>query len=143
YIILYMTGVHPLECCIAVPGYFNQAQRVAVQSAVSIAGLKPLRVMSSHGATSFNYGIRKLKEIHALGEGESFITAFVNVGESQAYCTIVKYTNGNAEVLGVQYDQELGGRNYDDIIVRHFAEVFKTKNKVDIYESKRGPVRVA
>lgn len=43
----------------------------------------------------------------------------------------MSFTEGKLSVLGTAADRNLGGRDFDELLVRHFTEMIKTKYKMD------------
>nr|KAJ0208947.1 hypothetical protein LSAT_V11C400185130 [Lactuca sativa] len=82
-----------VDCCIWVPIYFTDLQRIAVMDAATIAGLHPLRLMHETIATALAYGIYKTD----LPENEQLNVAFIDIGHasmqvcSEAQCPLVQY----------------------------------------------------
>lgn len=46
------------------------------------------------------------------------------------------------QVLAVQSDPSLGGRDFDLLLVKHFTEEWKTKYKVDAYTRPKALIRL-
>lgn len=66
------------DCVLSVPAYYSEAERLAMLSSASLAGLKCLRLMNEPTATALAYGIFKTD----LPEEQSIDVAFVDVGNS-------------------------------------------------------------
>ena len=60
------------------------------------------------------------------------IVVFVDVGEASYQVSVVSFVKGKLVVKGTAYDRNLGGRNFDEVLVEHYIEEFKTKFKIDI-----------
>ncbi|KAG6827596.1 hypothetical protein H0H92_011193 [Tricholoma furcatifolium] len=132
------TGVQ--DVVIAVPGWYTDIQRRALQDAASIAGLNALRLINDTTAVALGYGITKSD----LPEAENpRHVAFVDVGHSSLGVAIVAFSKGQLTVKSTAYDRNLGGRDIDFALVRHFAEEFKTKYKIDVLSSPKAVFRLA
>lgn len=133
-------GTKVPDCVISVPCYFTDVQRHAVMDAASIAGLKCLRLINDMTAVALGYGIYK----NDLPEPDAppLTVAFVDVGHSDMQVAIVSYNKGKMKVLGHAYDRALGGRDFDDCLVDHFAEEFKEKYKIDVKSNPRATFRL-
>ncbi|KAG6865525.1 hypothetical protein C0991_001847 [Blastosporella zonata] len=131
------TGVQ--DVVIAVPGWFTDVQRRALLDAASIAGLTALRLINDTTAVALGYGITKSD----LPEPENpRHVAFVDVGHSSLSVAIVAFSKGQLTVKSTAYDRNLGGRDIDFALVKHFAEEFKTKYKIDVLSNPKAVFRL-
>ncbi|KAG5219609.1 adenyl-nucleotide exchange factor [Salix suchowensis] len=121
------TGV--TDVVIAIPGWFTDIQRRALLDAASIANLNVLRLINDSTATALGYGITKSD----LPESDNPSTLSV---------TIVAFSKGQLIVKSSAYDRHLGGRDIDFALVRHFAEEFKSKYKIDVMSSPKATFRL-
>ena len=71
-------GTTVTDCVIAVPTYYNEAERYAMLNAASIAGLNCLRLINENTATALAYGIYKTD----LPDTDAVNVAFVDMGHS-------------------------------------------------------------
>lgn len=46
------------------------------------------------------------------------------------------------QVLSKAFDTSLGGRNFDKLLLKHFAAEFKTKYKIDVLSNPRAKIRL-
>ena len=123
-------GVPVKKAVITCPAYFNDAQRQATKDAGTIAGLNVLRIINEPTAAAIAYGLdnKNAKErtvlIFDLGGGTfdvSLLTIDTGVFE-------VKATGGNTH---------LGGEDFDNTLVQHFAQEFKRKHRKDLADHPR------
>lgn len=49
----------------------------------------------------------------------------IDIGESSTGAAVVAFQKGQLKVLGAAYDHNLGGRDFDEVLVQHFAKEFK------------------
>ncbi|KAH7889017.1 heat shock protein 70 family [Phlebopus sp. FC_14] len=125
---------------IAVPGWYTDIQRRAIQDAASIAGLNALRVINDTTAVALGYGITKTD----LPEAENpRHIMFVDVGHSSMSVAVVAFSKGQLVVKGTAYDRHLGGRDIDYALLQHFATEFKEKYKIDVLSSPKATFRLA
>ncbi|KAL5975145.1 hypothetical protein ACLOJK_031824 [Asimina triloba] len=122
-----------VDCCIGIPVYFTDLQRRAVLDAATIAGLHPLRLIHETTATALAYGIYKTD----LPENDQLNVAFVDVGHASMQVCIAGFKKGQLKVLAHSYDRCLGGRDFDEVLFRHFAAKFKEEYKMDVYQNAR------
>ncbi|GAA5914333.1 hypothetical protein JCM6882_008163 [Rhodosporidiobolus microsporus] len=128
------------DVAIAVPVWYTEAQRRAVIDAAEIAGLNVLRLINDTTATALNYGITKT-DLPTTEEPSKNI-AFVDVGHSDYSVTIVSFNKGQLVVRATAFDRHFGGRDFDNALVKHFAEEFKTKYKIDVFSNKKAVFRL-
>lgn len=112
------------DAVITVPAYFTDSQRQATKDAGKIAGLNVRRIINEPTAAALAYGIDKDTEAHTvmvfdLGGG-TFDVSILEIGDGVFE---VKATNGN---------NQLGGDDFDQIIVDYLADEFKKENGVDL-----------
>ncbi|GAA0174948.1 Hsp70 family chaperone [Lithospermum erythrorhizon] len=131
-------GVMVSDCVIGVPSYFTELQRREYFSAAEIAGLKPLRLMHDCTATALGYGIYK----NDFQSGGATNVVFVDVGHCDTQVAVVSFEPGHMKILSHAFDSNLGGRDFDEVLVRYFAGQFKEQYKIDVYSSPRAIVRL-
>ncbi|KAG8053155.1 hypothetical protein GUJ93_ZPchr0001g30913 [Zizania palustris] len=127
-----------VDCCIGIPVYFTDLQRRAVFDAATIAGLRPLRLFHETTSTALAYGIYKTD----LPENDQLNVAFVDVGHASMQVCIAGFKKGQLKVLSHAYDRSLGGRDFDDVLFKHFAAKFKEEYKIDVYQNARARIRL-
>lgn len=127
-----------VDCCIGIPVYFTDIQRRAVLDAATIAGLHPLHLIHETTATALAYGLYKTD----LPENDQLNIAFVDVGNSSMQVSIVGFKKGQLKVLAHSFDDSLGGRDFDEVLFRHFASKFKEEYKIDVYQNARACLRL-
>ena len=112
------------EAVITVPAYFNDSQRQATKEAGEIAGLTVKRIINEPTAAALAYGLDKKNKdmtivVYDLGGG-TFDVSVLDLGEGVFE---VKSTNG---------DTHLGGDDFDQVIIDHLAESFKSQENIDL-----------
>ncbi|KAF2358702.1 Heat shock protein 70 family [Trinorchestia longiramus] len=120
------------DAVITVPAYFNDSQRQATKDAGAIAGLNVLRIINEPTAAAIAYGLDK----KGTGGGEKNILIF-DLGGGTFDVSILSIDDGIFEVKATAGDTHLGGEDFDNRLVNHFAQEFKRKYKKDITENKR------
>nr|XP_010915054.1 heat shock 70 kDa protein 14 [Elaeis guineensis] len=131
-------GAAVVDCCIGIPAYFTDLQRRAVLDAATIAGLHPLRLFHETTATALAYGIYKTD----LPENDQLNVAFVDVGHASMQVCVAGYKKGQLKILAHAYDESLGGRDFDEVLFKHFAAKFKEEYKIDVYQNARACLRL-
>ncbi len=111
------------KAVITCPAYFNNTQRQATKDAGKIAGLDVVRVINEPTAAALAYGLDKEEEqtilIYDLGGG-TFDVSILDIGE------------GVFEVLATGGDNELGGKDFDERIMKWLIQEFKTDTGIDL-----------
>ncbi|KAF9982909.1 adenyl-nucleotide exchange factor sse1 [Mortierella antarctica] len=126
------------DCVIAIPAWFTDVQRRAVLDAAEIAGLNVLRLMNDSTATALGYGITKTD----LPEDKARNVCFVDVGHSSYTVSIVSFIKGQLTVKSRAFDRHFGGRDFDRMLVDHFAAQFKTKYGIDVKSNGKAMIRL-
>jgi molecular chaperone DnaK len=111
------------QAVITVPAYFNDSQRQATMDAGKIAGIEVLRIINEPTAASLAYGLDKKQNetilVFDLGGG-TFDVSILEVGD------------GIFEVLATAGDTNLGGDDFDKVLVTWLMNDFKQKEGIDL-----------
>jgi len=128
-------GTEVKHAVVTVPAYFNDAQRQATKDAGTIAGLKVLRVINEPTAGAIAYGLDK------KDDGERCILVY-DLGGGTFDVTLLTKEGALFEVKATAGDTHLGGEDFDQRLMAHFAKVFQRKSKLDISTDKRAMQRL-
>jgi molecular chaperone DnaK len=116
-------GQEVTQAVITVPAYFNDSQRQATMDAGKIAGIEVLRIINEPTAASLAYGLDKKQNetilVFDLGGG-TFDVSILEVGD------------GIFEVLSTAGDTNLGGDDFDNVLVNWLINDFKDKEGIDL-----------
>ena len=116
-------GQEITQAVITVPAYFNDSQRQATIDAGKIAGIEVLRIINEPTAASLAYGLdQKQNEtilVFDLGGG-TFDVSILEVGD------------GIFEVLSTAGDTNLGGDDFDKVLVNWLVNDFKKQEEIDL-----------
>ncbi|EHA57092.1 Heat shock 70 kDa protein [Pyricularia oryzae] len=115
---------------VTVPAYFNDSQRQATKDAGLIAGLNVLRIINEPTAAAIAYGLDKKVE------GERNVLIF-DLGGGTFDVSLLTIEEGIFEVKSTAGDTHLGGEDFDNRLVTHFANEFKRKHKKDLTTNAR------
>ena len=126
------------DCVIAIPAWFTDVQRRAVLDASEIAGLNVLRLLNDSTAVALGYGITKTD----LPEDKPRNICFVDVGHSTYTASIVSFVRGQLTVKSRAFDRHFGGRDFDRMLLDHFAAEFKEKYKIDVKSNGKAMIRL-
>jgi molecular chaperone DnaK len=116
-------GQEVTQAVITVPAYFNDSQRQATMDAGKIAGIEVLRIINEPTAASLAYGLDKKQNetilVFDLGGG-TFDVSILEVGD------------GIFEVLSTAGDTNLGGDDFDNVLVNWLINDFKEKEGIEL-----------
>ena len=129
-------GTEVGKAVITVPAYFSDAQRQATREAGALAGLEVMRLINEPTAASLAYGYG----------GEDGRTVMVyDLGGGTFDVSIVEIQDQVTQVLASHGNNQLGGDDFDQLLVAHLVAAFKGRHGVDLTEAEhRGAlVRVA
>jgi molecular chaperone DnaK len=111
------------KAVITVPAYFNDAQRQATREAGELAGLEVVRILNEPTAASLTYdpSQRELRRmlVYDLGGG----TFDVSVVQAQ---------EGVVEVLASHGDTQLGGDDFDDLLLNSLCDRFQQEHGINL-----------
>ena len=120
---------------ITVPAYFNDQQRQATKDAGTIAGLNVLRIINEPTAAAIAYGLNDKCDT------EKNILIY-DLGGGTFDVSLLTIDDGVFEVKATAGDTHLGGEDFDNRLIEHFAKEFKRKHNVDILLNKRAVQRL-
>jgi molecular chaperone DnaK len=117
-------GTEIKQAVITVPAYFSDSQRQATKDAGKIAGLEVLRIINEPTAAALAYGIDKK-------ENDKTIVVF-DIGGGTSDISILECGDGVFEVLATNGDSLLGGKDFDEALVKYISNKFKAETGVDV-----------
>ncbi|KAJ6630718.1 heat shock protein 70 [Mycena sp. CBHHK59/15] len=123
-------GITIQNAVVTVPAYFNDSQRQATKDAGTISGMNVLRIINEPTAAAIAYGLDKKVT------GERNVLIF-DLGGGTFDVSLLTIEEGIFEVKATAGDTHLGGEDFDNRLVNHFAQEFKRKNKKDLSSNLR------
>jgi molecular chaperone DnaK len=117
-------GSEVTEAVVTVPAYFNDSQRQATKEAGEIAGLKINRIINEPTAAALAYGMDK--------KGQDSTIAVFDLGGGTFDISILELGDGVFEVKSTNGDTHLGGDDFDQVLINHLAESFKSTENMDL-----------
>ncbi len=118
------------DAVITVPAYFNDSQRQSTKDAGAISGLNVLRIINEPTAAAIAYGLDN------KSDKEKNILIF-DLGGGTFDVSILSLENGVFEVKSTAGDTHLGGEDFDNKLVEHFAAEFQRKHRKDLRGNDR------
>jgi molecular chaperone DnaK len=122
------------DVVITVPAYFSDAQRQATKEAGEIAGLNVLRIINEPTAAALAYGLDK-------ADKEQTILVF-DLGGGTFDVSLLEIGDGVVEVKATNGDINLGGDDWDQVLVDHLVQTFGSANGIDLTKDKMAMQRV-
>ncbi len=121
---------------ITVPYYFNDARRKATEDAGRIAGLNVVDIINEPTAATLAYAWQ-CGELGVGGStsGKPKRALVYDLGGGTFDVTVVQYTPSHFQVLATDGDVRLGGVDWNERLVEHVANEFKSRYGVDPRES--------
>ena len=112
-------GEEVKDVVITCPAYFGTAERTATKNAGKIAGLNVLEIISEPTAAALYYGCAK--------EQEEKTILIYDLGGGTFDVTIMRISSDKIEVICSDGDHDLGGKNWDEALIRYLADQFIEK----------------
>jgi molecular chaperone DnaK len=111
------------KAVITVPAYFNDAQRQATREAGELAGLEVVRILNEPTAASLTYDPNQSEMRRML---------VYDLGGGTFDVSIVQAQEGVVEVLSSHGDTQLGGDDFDDLLLNLVCDRFQQEHGVDL-----------
>jgi len=115
------------EAVITVPAYFNDAQRSATKDAGKIAGLTVRRIINEPTAAALAYGYAKTDDANLV---------VFDLGGGTFDVSVVRLRGGLFEVAATCGDNQLGGEDFDQVILKFLLQRFKSESGIDLTEDR-------
>ena len=113
------------EAVITVPAYFSDAQRQATIDAGKIAGLNVRAIINEPTAAALAYG--------AAQGGASQKVMVYDLGGGTFDVTIIEVKpDGTVQVLATHGNRNLGGVNFDNLLITYVKEMFENETGVNL-----------
>jgi molecular chaperone DnaK len=118
-------GGEVTDAVITVPAYFDDAPRRATMDAGRIAGLTVRRVLNEPTAAALAYGVG--------ADSEGTICVY-DLGGGTFDVTVMRVAGGEFEVLATHGDRNLGGFDFDNLLMRLLNERFQAEGGPDLLD---------
>jgi len=116
------------QAVITVPAYFTDAQRQATKDAGTIAGLEVLRIINEPTAAALSYGLEKQDQ-------DQTVLVF-DLGGGTFDVSVLQLGDGVFEVKATSGNNQLGGDDFDNVLVRWMMSNFRDEEGVDLSTDK-------
>jgi molecular chaperone DnaK len=125
---------HPVsKVVITVPAFFNDGQRQATREAGELAGLEVVRIINEPTAAVLTYDPHPTEMERLL---------VYDLGGGTFDVSLAQIENGVVEIQASHGDTQLGGDDFDQLLLDHVCELFKKQHGVDLRESLAARARV-
>jgi len=121
------------KAVITVPAFFNEMQREATREAGELAGLEVVRIVNEPTAASLAYELQPERMERLL---------VYDLGGGTFDVSIVQIEQGVVEVLSSHGDTQLGGDDFDELLLDRVCDEFAEEHGVDLRESQMTTSRV-
>lgn len=111
------------DVVITCPAYFGTAERTATKNAGTIAGLNVLEIISEPTAAAIYYGCAKEQEAKTI--------LVFDLGGGTFDVTIMSINSEKIEVICSDGNHELGGKDWDEALMRYLASEFVSQAGYD------------
>lgn len=120
---------------VTVPAYFRNAEREATLEAARLAGLDVYGVLNEPTAAAFAYGLN--------GSPEPQTILVYDLGGGTFDVTLAHVDGDEIRVLGSDGNHQLGGKDWDDAVVRWVADKFEDEFDIDVTDDDEQLARLA
>ncbi len=126
-------GIPVSKAVITVPAFFNDGQRQATRQAGELAGLDVVRIINEPTAAVLTY------DPHP-SEMERLLV--YDLGGGTFDVSVAQVENGVVEILASHGDTQLGGDDFDQLLLDHVCDAFSRKQGTDLRQSPAAKARV-
>ncbi len=114
------------QAVVTVPAYFDDAKRLATKDAGKLIGLDIIKIINEPTAAALAYASENKLEgttvlVYDLGGG-TFDATLLNLSENKV------------DILATYGDRNLGGFDFDNLIIGHIIDHFESSYGLDLYE---------
>uniref|UniRef100_A0A914CLR3 Heat shock protein 70 n=1 Tax=Acrobeloides nanus TaxID=290746 RepID=A0A914CLR3_9BILA len=113
---------------LTVPAYFDENQKKATTKAAELAGLNVVEMISEPSAAAYAYGFDQQKF------SDTNLLVF-DLGGGTLDVVIVKIKDGIFNVVGIGGNTQLGGRDFDNVLMDYFVDIIEEKYNKEIAEN--------
>src|SRR4051812_16784559 len=121
------------KAVITVPAYFNDAQRQATIEAGQLAGLEVVRILNEPTAAALVYDPDQTAGLNVL---------VYDLGGGTFDVSVVRAEGGVVEVLASHGDTQLGGDDFDELLLNYLCDHFQTHHRIDLRENRTTKARL-
>ncbi len=125
---------HPVsKAVITVPAFFNDGQRQATREAGELAGLEVVRIINEPTAAVLTYDPHPTEMERLL---------VYDLGGGTFDVSLAQVENGVVEIRASHGDTQLGGDDFDQLLLDHICDAFAEEHGVDLRATPASKARV-
>lgn len=121
------------KAVITVPAYFSDAQRQATREAGELAGLNVVRMINEPTAATL---------VYEVGQEEDKTVLVYDLGGGTFDVSVARIQQGVIEVLASHGDNQLGGDDFDQMIINKVVEHIQQIHNVEVSNNQRVMARI-
>lgn len=125
------------EAVITVPAFFDETRRRATQEAGRLAGLKVLDLINEPTAAAIAFGYQRMAVLGAAGAPRRERVLVYDLGGGTFDVTVLEIDGQSFRALATDGDVQLGGRDFDERLVKYVAEQFQSASRGSSHRSAR------
>ena len=125
-----MLGKPVSKAVITVPAFFNDGQRQATRQAGELAGLEVVRIINEPTAAVLTYDPHPPEMERLL---------VYDLGGGTFDVSMAQVENGVVEIQASHGDTQLGGDDFDQLLLDHICDEFEPRSTASICGSRRRP----
>jgi molecular chaperone DnaK len=118
---------------ITVPAFFNDVQRQATREAGELAGLEVVRIINEPTAAVLTYDPHPTELERLL---------VYDLGGGTFDVSVAQVENGVVEIMASHGDTQLGGDDFDQLLLDHICDSFNRKHGVNLRQTPTSKARV-
>jgi len=121
------------EAVVTVPAFFDESRRKATQDAGRLAGLEVLDIINEPTAAALAFGYQKglLNAADGSFAGGRQRVVVYDLGGGTFDVTIMEIEGSQFRTIATDGDVRLGGKDFDERLVDHIAEQFRSAHGFD------------
>lgn len=112
---------------IAVPSWFDDSARTALEAAAEDAGIKVLQLLDEAGAASL---VSVLSPVDGLEPDRTSLV--VDLGQSSLSLSVLSIRHGLIHSVASSHEHKIGGEQIDEKLLKYFAKDFTKKTKTPL-----------
>jgi molecular chaperone DnaK len=126
-------GASVSKAVITVPAFFNDGQRQATRQAGELAGLEVVRIINEPTSAVLTYDPHPPEMERLL---------VYDLGGGTFDVSVAQVEQGVVEILASHGDTQLGGDDFDQLLLDHVCDWFAKEHGIDLRESRTAKARL-
>lgn len=131
------------KAVITVPAFFDDTRRKATEDAGRIAGLEVLDIINEPTSAAIAYCLEGRLNPNHFGSGADLSDGDLNtlvydLGGGTFDVTLVRLSEGKFETIATDGEVQLGGKDWDDVIIAHLGELFEKDHGLNPSQGEGG-----